>query len=183
VSRSGLIPARAGNTRRQLPRTRSTRAHPRSRGEHSRGGSARRRVFWAHPRSRGEHGGMVERVRLRAGSSPLARGTPYLGAHVLQARGLIPARAGNTNPANGQAEVEGAHPRSRGEHPVCKPLIIERHGSSPLARGTHIVLNLLRDFRGLIPARAGNTILSLDLLVCSWAHPRSRGEHRCSGWS
>ena len=30
---------------------------------------------------------------------------------------------------------------------------------------------------GLIPARAGNTVVSGDGLLASWAHPRSRGEH------
>ena len=31
--------------------------------------------------------------------------------------------------------------------------------------------------RGLIPARAGNTIWRVDSPVTAWAHPRSRGEH------
>ena len=51
---SGLIPARAGNTARALPRA----GHPR-----------------AHPRSRGEHVTAVAVVAAPRGSSPLARGT------------------------------------------------------------------------------------------------------------
>ena len=71
----GLIPARAGNTGRDIL------------------------VFlsvWAHPRSRGEHGGAVNKHECMTGSSPLARGTPGNRVRVSQRRGLIPARAGNT---------------------------------------------------------------------------------------
>ena len=71
----GLIPARAGNTEHVTKVTDAAGAHPRSRGEHC-GGWCRR--GW------------------RAGSSPLARGTPRRGIHQLPQRGLIPARAGNT---------------------------------------------------------------------------------------
>ena len=53
-------------------------------------------------------------------------------------------------------------------------------GSSPPVRGARTNLGCDRGRYGLIPARAGSTILSLDLLVCSWAHPRPCGEHRCN---
>ena len=51
---TGLIPARAGNTR-------STIVHL--------------LAAWAHPRSRGEHKDSIWRVPRLMGSSPLARGT------------------------------------------------------------------------------------------------------------
>ena len=152
-----LIPARAGNTYRA------------------------RYSGWpvaAHPRSRGEHIGVILALFLGAGSSPLARGTRSAWYHgVVHAR-LIPARAGNTTvqiPAVGSSP---AHPRSRGEHCIghscpCAPL-----GSSPLARGTHPLAGVLGVCERLIPARAGNTIVSVIGGVIGAAHPRSRGEHR-----
>ena len=54
VERPGLIPARAGNTHRQL---------------------AFYAELGAHPRSRGEHEPVESRYRVASGSSPLARGT------------------------------------------------------------------------------------------------------------
>ena len=52
-----------------------------------------------------------------------------------------------------------------------------QQGSSPLARGTLPNSGVLTRVRGLIPARAGNTIAQ-DPDNWVWgAHPRSRGEH------
>ena len=50
-------------------------------------------------------------------------------------------------------------------------------GSSPLARGTRQDHADEDGGDGLIPARAGNTILRAYGRGGSWAHPRSRGEH------
>ena len=50
-------------------------------------------------------------------------------------------------------------------------------GSSPLARGTHGLYNWLAEVGGLIPARAGNTVLPEPGHWFAGAHPRSRGEH------
>ena len=50
-------------------------------------------------------------------------------------------------------------------------------GSSPLARGTpnrNVPVNL---DEGLIPARAGNTVIGVTAWTTPRAHPRSRGEH------
>ena len=51
-------------------------------------------------------------------------------------------------------------------------------GSSPLARGTLFHPSSCFFSGGLIPARAGNTSQSHQSSRRSWAHPRSRGEHR-----
>ena len=53
-------------------------------------------VTGAHPRSRGEHAEALVGAIDAQGSSPLARGTHFLGDHVPAGNGLIPARAGNT---------------------------------------------------------------------------------------
>ena len=91
----GLIPARAGNTNfLEIPA-----ASP-----------------WAHPRSRGEHIHDDRRRINSLGSSPLARGTPRGFSQTKNIDGLIPARAGNTEPPITRKSRRRAHPRSRGEH-------------------------------------------------------------------
>ena len=154
----GLIPARAGNTRR-----------PDGEGIHR----------WAHPRSRGEH-----RLALAAGlgcrgSSPLARGTLTFRTFFATNTGLIPARAGNTNFTAFIANTLWAHPRSRGEHRRVHVLTFVLVGSSPLARGTRDIIIPETFSLGLIPARAGNTFRRRRHNHPGRAHPRSRGEHTC----
>ena len=73
--------------------------------------------------------------------------------------------------------MDGAHPRSRGEHGRTIPHRVQGEGSSPLARGTPVPATDGLTEGGLIPARAGNTLHNLYLVMVPWAHPRSRGEH------
>ena len=156
VTVAGLIPARAGNTRS-------------SHGHH--------RVDGAHPRSRGEHR-CASRCRLVwLGSSPLARGTPPRPFFRARRPGLIPARAGNTPASIALMSELWAHPRSRGEHPKTEYIKVFILGSSPLARGTLDSIGKFWNGIGLIPARAGNTALSVVKYRENRAHPRSRGEH------
>ena len=96
-------------------------------------------MVWAHPRSRGEHRRgclFIDRFR---GSSPLARGTHRVQFWRNHGRGLIPARAGNTFLRLTLPRVLRAHPRSRGEHHRSKNFRMTVRGSSPLARGTHLL--------------------------------------------
>ena len=92
---TGLIPARAGNTR--ITKICSWQA-------------------WAHPRSRGEHLCILRRTPIIGGSSPLARGTRPRDIAQPDVARLIPARAGNTPRASAHDTAPRAHPRSRGEH-------------------------------------------------------------------
>ena len=152
----------------------------------------------AHPRSRGEHKTVTRRHDQRAGSPPLARGTPspyrphgsgVFGSPPL-ARGtlradtqqpficrLTPARAGNTALRQCKLRKHTAHPRSRGEHELGPEAAAGTGGSPPLARGTLLLTRRSRQRRRLTPARAGNTLPSSLLPVPLAAHPRSRGEH------
>ena len=59
---------------------------------------------------------------------------------------------------------------------LCLPLLTLQ-GSSPLARGTHHAVEAFECVVGLIPARAGNTVLTENHRGEGGAHPRSRGEH------
>ena len=133
----GLIPARAGNTPAPCP------------------GCGRPR---AHPRSRGEHGVILGTLIPAVGSSPLARGTLSASHRFSKTFGLIPARAGNTRLPGRRSRSLRAHPRSRGEHRNTSVLTIRIPGSSPLARGTRWFWRERSSCRGLIPARAGNTL-------------------------
>ena len=116
-SLAGLIPARAGNTSRRANPPGLPRAHPRSRGEHSR---------------------CTRQTVTEPGSSPLARGTPARGLRMCSCTRLIPARAGNTGMFQSIVCSCRAHPRSRGEHGEGCHAYAWRGGSSPLARGTRV---------------------------------------------
>ena len=93
----GIIPARAGFTRGVV---------------RSGGGEA------DHPRSRGVYDPRVEIGDLLAGSSPLARGLPWLFAEATETARIIPARAGFTQLEPWRRSTLPDHPRSRG---VYKP--------------------------------------------------------------
>ena len=114
------------------------------------------------------------------GSSPLVRGAHESPCVHLQARGIIPARAGSTLrsararksltgiiPARAGSTVASLdpclgkedHPRSCGEHLPAQVKLLSVMGSSPLVRGARIPgLYRLRKGR-IIPARAGSTQL------------------------
>ena len=135
----------------------------------------------AHPRSRGEHLVRGPPFLWVWGSSPLARGTqPRIARHAATF-GLIPARAGNTDALGYEPWGVRAHPRSRGEHFRICFLRTSAQGSSPLARGTPNEPLKATSGMGLIPARAGNTVLCVVFPTQDGAHPRSRGEHLSAG--
>ena len=153
---TGLIPARAGNT--DMP-------------------VSFRDEGGAHPRSRGEHVGEPQKNDEGTGSSPLARGTQVVVVVEFGVGGLIPARAGNTDRLDATGHMMRAHPRSRGEHSYSFCCRFSGRGSSPLARGTQAAAVVNNAPAGLIPARAGNTLIDLPAQRTTGAHPRSRGEH------
>ena len=114
----GLIPARAGTTDGYITLEDIGGAHPRSRGDH----------LWVVP------------VRFgRAGSSPLARGPRVACRGCGGQWGLIPARAGTTWSLGYPSLPSRAHPRSRGDHIAPFKVRSETEGSSPLARGPHLL--------------------------------------------
>ena len=112
------------------------------------------------------------------GSSPPARGTLDLVRTASFLDGLIPACAGNTHSRPPSPPRAPAHPRLRGEHMYPNAGARFAPGSSPPARGTLGVDDLLLDGGGLIPACAGNTHRLDVARRRRWAHPRLRGEHK-----
>ena len=150
----GIIPARAGFTRRRPRAGRRPRDHPRSRGvypaEFSIGGDPR-------------------------GSSPLARGLRIAVHTTTNGRRIIPARAGFTWAHRSGCGPGADHPRSRGVYPNWIRAVTRVRGSSPLARGLpgdHITGWWEA---GIIPARAGFTWRHRRRGPDHQDHPRSRG--------
>ena len=66
----------------------------------------------------------------------------------------------------------------RGEHPRVATKTSPLGGSSPHARGAHPRRARHARRRGIIPACAGSTRQKIVADICSWDHPRMRGEHR-----
>ena len=73
--------------------------------------------------------------------------------------------------------LSAVHPRWRGEHLADGVILADTHGSSPLARGTLLVLGQPFVLVRFIPAGAGNTAWSLRPSSVCAVHPRWRGEH------
>ena len=151
-----LIPAHAGKTGRRWLVCAACAAHPRSRGE-----NRRERMENCH----------------RPGSSPLTRGKQGVGLVGNGLDGLIPAHAGKTVQVATPAQIDAAHPRSRGENSqrLGPQNIIA--GSSPLTRGKQCMLSSSGTILGLIPAHAGKTDFDARSFAWNGAHPRSRGEN------
>ena len=133
---TGIIPARAGFTRRPCSCSRLMQDHPRSRGVY--------RVD--RPLRAG-----------RLGSSPLARGLRGEDRPGVLDQRIIPARAGFTYLHAHQPHCLPDHPRSRGVYLGAFHECVAETGSSPLARGLPPVVGDACDRPGIIPARAGFT--------------------------
>ena len=97
------------------------------------------------------------------GSSPLARG--LLGRLM------------------GQLQDAADHPRSRGVYAVLPAGVQTGNGSSPLARGLRGGSAPPQGAGGIIPARAGFTIMMAACTRALGDHPRSRGVYpSATGW-
>ena len=139
------------------------------------GGCGSGLCWWDHPRSRGVYSSARTPSAPPTGSSPLARGLPRRRRRGPLSTGIIPARAGFTSSPTGTSSTRPDHPRSRGVYFGLYPISNKDTGSSPLARGLPRFDWLLRDTKGIIPARAGFTCSTSTTSPPRWDHPRSRG--------
>ena len=114
VTVGGLIPARAGKTRRRRAGRRLREAHPRAGGEN-------------HARKVAKPGDK--------GSSPRGRGKHLQATVSLLERRLIPARAGKTLTVITLTAWKRAHPRAGGENDLAVNGNFDGNGSSPRGRG------------------------------------------------
>ena len=115
------------------------------------------------------------------GSSPLARGLLPRRAPESEDHGIIPARAGFTQPAGDGGEALEDHPRSRGVYALRIPHRDPAEGSSPLARGLRQGDGGRPQSGRIIPARAGFTSARDGRDGTVSDHPRSRGVYD-GGW-
>ena len=156
TSRSGIIPACAGNTPASHRSTSSARDHPRMCGEHSKA------TMYGISST---------------GSSPHVRGTQSVEGVLHVLGGIIPACAGNTNRPSVFGEIPRDHPRMCGEHIHHHRQRRHHSGSSPHVRGTQVRWSSDHAHRGIIPACAGNTAGGMPLMLALRDHPRMCGEH------
>ena len=109
------------------------------------------------------------------GSSPLARGLPGSTGSFLSSYRIIPARAGFTKHSHQRPEHSRDHPRSRGVYRFHTTEMLSPYGSSPLARGLLLPLQITDHLLRIIPARAGFTHSQAGTRGYYADHPRSRG--------
>ena len=153
---SGIIPADAGSTHRPKGR----------------------RSAWAdHPRGCGEHLSKRSHGCSREGSSPRMRGALRTRLRATLRRRIIPADAGSTHTFSALTCIAEDHPRGCGEHIFPNQLIQFQEGSSPRMRGARQCKRHAFSHYGIIPADAGSTGLSAELIDCQEDHPRGCGEH------
>ena len=154
--RTRITPACAGSTTPPMERTRSSRDHPRLRGEHA---------------------VQAAILALRFGSPPPARGALDLAAGVVVGPRITPACAGSTLASTFGALGDSDHPRLRGEHDYITGRVNTDDGSPPPARGALTVTYSGGEIPGITPACAGSTPLSPPRRPSTKDHPRLRGEH------
>ena len=111
------------------------------------------------------------------GSSPRARGTPSALCTIRDSVRFIPAGAGNTMFSRWPSHISPVHPRGRGEHDELAMRRRSDYGSSPRARGTRLLIIVVKVLARFIPAGAGNTACSCSTPGFQPVHPRGRGEH------
>ena len=157
LSRSGIIPAYAGNTVPSWPFPVGHRDHPRIRGEHMLAACALRVASGSSPHTRGTPHQRRPDLPLR-GSSPHTRGTLDRQSHGGPRDGIIPAYAGNTY--------------------LTLLALVAVPGSSPHTRGTRTRHRRHIPQTGIIPAYAGNTMTHRLTDKLQRDHPRIRGEHQ-----
>jgi len=134
--RTRNTPARAGKTASCRPQRRSSRKHPRSRGE--------------DPLT-------LASTVIGPETPPLARGRLEHGMGVVGPVGNTPARAGKTIAGTLRDTSTRKHPRSRGEDLTQTETSLWGRETPPLARGRrHFRQQDLRGHRNT-PARAGKT--------------------------
>ena len=153
-TRTGIIPACAGNTRRFCFLFLLVRDHP---------------------RMCGEHGSRQTKEKSFSGSSPHVRGTRSGCCCGVGCFGIIPACAGNTIFFFQRKRRIRDHPRMCGEHTWVPNTKGTLQGSSPHVRGTLVGRLCQLKEMGIIPACAGNTGSGLRGGPGRRDHPRMCG--------
>ena len=131
----------------------------------------------AHPRVGGENRGPPTATRSPKGSSPRGRGKRLFYGVRTGRRGLIPAWAGKTHDWRVLHGGRAAHPRVGGENHEVQAVRAVDPGSSPRGRGKRGGVQHGSWESRLIPAWAGKTNPSCQVVCGRSAHPRVGGEN------
>ena len=110
------------------------------------------------------------------GSSPRVRGTEFKLNTIYGFTGIIPACAGNRGSSAFATSQNWDHPRVCGEQHAIGDKCIYIQGSSPRVRGTATVSPEQIRNGGIIPACAGNRLMSKHRTKIFRDHPRVCGE-------
>ena len=110
-----------------------------------------------HPRMRGEDGGKAAASSYHPGSPPHARGRLDRMPSPARTRRITPACAGKTAPHAAESRLEPDHPRMRGEDLLQDRSLTYQAGSPPHARGRRCGRPPRSGFPGITPACAGKT--------------------------
>ena len=129
-----------------------------------------------HPRACGEQSMSVFIPSIKVGSSPRVRGAVAALAVHDAVDGIIPARAGSSQPYSMSCRCLGDHPRVCGEQLMDEIKLKPCPGSSPRARGAVNGAYGARCHVGIIPARAGSSRPIRTSGCAIWGHPRVCGE-------
>ena len=130
-----------------------------------------------HPRIRGEHFAFEPFAAAAFGSPPHTRGAPALGGHGRHPVRITPAYAGSTSVLWSTCDLDGDHPRIRGEHRFVSSSHRIRNGSPPHTRGAPGTGCSWCTRSRITPAYAGSTESAGASRTPTPDHPRIRGEH------
>ena len=179
LGQTGIIPAHAGSRLHPWTSlTSSTGSSPRMRGAEVDGVAERhdlgiiparagsRRYGWSwmdgaqdHPRACGEQFDEAMQGFSNTGSSPRVRGAVYRAAVGTSGLGIIPARAGSRRQHRRSERAQRDHPRACGEQAAANMPHTSSVGSSPRVRGAVHGVTVVTFEVGIIPARAGSSLL------------------------
>ena len=149
-----IIPAHAGQTRRDI----STSGRSPD-----------------HPRACGANGKISSKTMVRTGSSPRMRGKLHQVQRATYADRIIPAHAGQTPPDSPPVVFHPDHPRACGANAAVRRSFMIPSGSSPRMRGKHRIIVGAKMEPRIIPAHAGQTIVPRHPRTMCPDHPRACG--------
>ena len=149
-----IIPAHAGQTRRDISTSGRSPDHPRACGANA----------WSPVYGRQD-----------AGSSPRMRGKLHQVQRATHADRIIPAHAGQTRARSRRPYPPTDHPRACGANTWALTGSIKEDGSSPRMRGKLFHNCSVLCFVRIIPAHAGQTMVAGRHSTPSTDHPRACG--------
>ena len=156
--RVGSIPARAGETGRDI-----------------------RADYWyrVYPRTGGGNRFLYPQGRRGRGLSPHGRGKRLGVSLDAKDQGSIPARAGETSWSRTPKPTAVVYPRTGGGNLKTLYRNRRRQGLSPHGRGKRLLLTFGDRIIGSIPARAGETETAREVAQNGEVYPRTGGGNSC----